>query len=129
MVVLFLVQETDDLALKSPKIMINKKLHRVVSLKTFSKFDKKFSLYTNIPNNEVIKTVREAYENHPAKTVATKVMITFLSLILTLNNFIFNYIQIMEWAMGTICAPAFTNIFMAHFEKQHKTTYITLYQK
>ena len=43
MVVLSLVHQTDDLALKSPKIMVNKELHRVVSLKTFSKFDKKFS--------------------------------------------------------------------------------------
>ena len=30
------------------------------------------SLYTNIPNNEGIKTVREAYDNHPNKTVATQ---------------------------------------------------------
>ena len=45
------------------------------------------SLYTNIPNNEGIKAVREAYDNHPNKSVATKVIITFLSLILTLNNF------------------------------------------
>ena len=66
------------------------------------------SLYTNIPNNEGIKAVREAYDNHPNKTVATKVIITFLSLILTLNNFAFNsinYLPIMGCAMGTICAP------------------------
>ena len=78
------------------------------------------SLYTNIPNNEGIKAVREAYDNHPNKTVATKVIITFLSLILTLNNFVFNsinYLQIMGCAMGTICASAYSNIFMAQFEK------------
>ena len=80
------------------------------------------SLYTNIPNNEGIKAVREAYDNHPNKTVATKVIITFLSLILTLNNFVFNsinYLQIMGCAMGTICASAYTNTFMAQFEKQN----------
>ena len=80
------------------------------------------SLYTNIPNNEDIKAVKEAYGNHPTKTVATKVIITFLSLILTLNNFVFNsinYLQIMGCAMGTICAPAYANIFMAQFEKHH----------
>ena len=80
------------------------------------------SMYTNIPNNEDIKAVKEAYGNHPTKKVATKVIITFLSLILTLNNFVFNsinYLQIMGCAMGTICAPAYANIFMAQFEKHH----------
>ena len=65
------------------------------------------SLYTNTPNNEGIKAVREAYDNHPNETVVTKVIITFLSLILTLNNFLFtsiNYLQIMGCGMGTICA-------------------------
>ena len=84
-------------------------------------------LYTNISNKEGIKAVREAYDNHPNKTVATKVIITFLSLILTLNNFVFNstnYLQIIGCAMGTICAPAYTNIFMAEFEKQHIYPYI-----
>ena len=65
------------------------------------------SLYTKIPNNQGIKAVREAYD---------------YSLILTLNNFFFNfinYLQIMGCAMGTICSPAYANIFMAQFEKQH----------
>ena len=77
-----------------------------------------------MPNNEGIKAVREAYDNHPNKTV---VIITFLSLILTLNDFVFNsmnYLQIMGCAMGTICAPAYGNIFMAQFEKQHIYPYI-----
>ena len=85
------------------------------------------SLYTNIPNNEGIKAVREAYGNRRKKTVATKVIIRFLSLILTLNNFVFNainYLQIMGCAMGTICAPAYANIFVAQFEKQHIYSYI-----
>ena len=85
------------------------------------------SLYTNIPNNEGIKAVREAYDNHPNKTVATKVIITFLCLILTLNNFVFNstnYLQTMGCAMGTICVPAYANIFKAQFEKQLIYPYI-----
>ena len=64
------------------------------------------SLYINNPNNEGIKAVKEAYDKRPDKTVSTKVITTFLSLILTLNNFIFNsvnYIQKMGCAMGTIC--------------------------
>lgn len=39
-------------------------------------FDMK-SICTNIPNNEVTKSVREASDNHPTKTVAAKVIITF----------------------------------------------------
>ena len=54
------------------------------------------SLYTNIPNAEGIKAVKESLDNHPMWTVATKAITTFLALILTLNNFIFhsrNYLQ------------------------------------
>ena len=84
------------------------------------------SLYTNIPNDEGKKAVREAYDNHLNKTVATKVIITFFSLILTLNNFVFNsvnYLQIMGCTMGKICAPAYANTFMAQFEKQYMYPY------
>ena len=82
---------------------------------------------TRFKNDEGIKAVRKAYDNHPDKTVATKVIITFLCLVPTLNNFFFNsinYLQIMECAMGTICAPAYVNIFMAQFEKQRIYPYI-----
>ena len=85
------------------------------------------SLHTKIPNNAGTKAVREAYDNHSNKTVATKVIIPFLSLILTLNNFVFgstNYLQIMGFPMGTICASAYANIFMDQFEKQHIVPYI-----
>ena len=43
-----------------------------------------------------------------------------MSLILTLNNFVFNdknYLQIKRCAMWTICAPPFANIFMGKFEE------------
>ena len=36
-----------------------------------------------------------------------------------------NYLQTKGGAMGTICAPSYTNIFMDHFEKK---TYIPIYQ-
>ena len=48
------------------------------------------SLYTNIPNSEGIATVKNAYESYPKKSIATKVITTFLSIILTLKNFILN---------------------------------------
>ena len=85
------------------------------------------SLYTNILNNKCIKAVREAYDKHPSKSVSTKVIITFLSLILTSNNFIFtcfHYVQVMVSAMRTICAPGYANIFMPKFEAKHIYHYI-----
>ena len=84
-------------------------------------------LYAIIPNNEDIKAIREAYDRHPYKTVSTKVIITFLSLILTLSNFIFNcshYLQVMGCAMDIICAPAYANIFIAQFKAKQKNPYI-----
>ena len=60
--------------------------------------------------------------NTQKKTLPTKVIVTFLSLILTLNYFTFNskfYLQTRGCAMGTICAPSYANIFMEHFEKTH----------
>ena len=80
------------------------------------------SLYINIPNDEGIKAVKEVYDKRPDKTVSTKVITSFLSLILTLNNFIsnsVNYIQKMGCAMGTICAPSYANLFMAQLEEKH----------
>ena len=41
-VVLSLVHQTEDLALKSPKIIVNKALLVAVSLKIVSKFGRKF---------------------------------------------------------------------------------------
>ena len=45
-----------------------------------------------------------------------------MTFILTLHNFAFNceqYLQIKEFAMGTICAPSYGNIFMDHFDKKY----------
>ena len=79
------------------------------------------ALYTSIPNSESIAALKTAYDKYQQKTVATKVLTTFLALILTLNNFIFSsklYLQIKCCAMGTICAPAYANIFMTYFEEK-----------
>ena len=78
------------------------------------------SLYTSIPNAEGIKAVKKSLDNHPKRTVAIKVITTFLASILRLNNFIFNYTNYLKpkgCAIGTICAPLYANIFMDHFEK------------
>ena len=54
--------------------------------------------------------------------LSTKVIITFLNLILTLDNFVFNcthYLKIMGCVRRTICALSYANIFMANFEAKH----------
>ena len=85
------------------------------------------SLYTNIPNAEGISAVKRAFNNYSKKSTSTKVITTFLALILTLNNFVFDcihYLQIKGCAMGTICAPAYANIFIANFELKYIYPYI-----
>ena len=77
------------------------------------------SLYKNIPNSDGIKALKTSLDNFPRKTIATKVITSFLSLNLTLNNFVFDckkYIQIKGCAIGTICAPSYANIFMDYFK-------------
>ena len=87
------------------------------------------SLYTNIPNHEGIEAVKSALNSASQKPIATKVIIKFLFLILTLNNFVFNgihYLQKIGCAMGTIYAPNYANIFMGKFEKTYIYPYINL---
>ena len=68
------------------------------------------SLYSNIPHKEGIKAVETTLKH---KNKPTMVIITFLKIILTLNNFIFNCKK--GCAMGTKCVPTYTNIFMGMF--------------
>ena len=51
------------------------------------------SLYTNNTNHAVIEAVKSALNPVSQKTIATKVIIRILFLILTLNNFVFNGIH------------------------------------
>ena len=51
------------------------------------------SIYTNIPNAEGVSAAKSAYDNYSEKTTITKVSTTFLALILTLNNFVFDCIH------------------------------------
>ena len=78
------------------------------------------SLYINIPNHEGIETAKEALNLVPKKPIPTKAVIKFLFLILTLSNFILSgihYLQKPEYAMGTRCAPYYTNIFKGKLER------------
>ena len=88
------------------------------------------SLYTSIPNAEGIEAVKESFDKHTSKNVTTKVITTFLTLILTLNNFVFNrkhYIQIKGCVMGAIFAPSYANIFMDHFDNIYTFSFKDFY--
>ena len=79
------------------------------------------SLYTNIPNPEGITAVI-SFLNTSAIKQLTPIITTFLRLILTLNNFIFNntnFLQTDGVSMGTKCAPAYANLFMGKFEETY----------
>ena len=78
------------------------------------------SLYTNIPHKEGIEAVKQKLKKSKP-SISIKVILTFLKLILTLNNFVFNginYLQKKGCAMGTKCGPSYANIFMGWFEEK-----------
>ena len=78
------------------------------------------SLYTNIPQEEGITIVCNAYENFHANNppIATNVVREMLSLILKYQFKGKDYLQTHGTAMGTKMAVAFANIFMASIEKE-----------
>ena len=56
------------------------------------------------------------------KNIETRIISTFLGLVLTLYNFVFNsqnYLRIKGCAMGTKCAPSYANIFMGIFQERY----------
>ena len=82
------------------------------------------ALYTNVPNNEGIDAVKQFFRarNRPGDDILSKIISTFLLLILTLNNFVFNdtnYVQVNGASMGTMCAPTYASLFMGAFEQTH----------
>ena len=82
------------------------------------------SLYTNIPNNEGLDAIKSYFRSRaaPGDQILSKVICTFLTLILTLNNFVFNgvnYVQTNGASMGTKCAPTYASLFMGKFEERY----------
>ena len=80
------------------------------------------SLYTNIPQEEGLVLVCQAYEEFHDKSppIATHFLKEMLSLILKENSIQFNgkdYLQIHGTAIGTKMAVAFANIFVAKIEQ------------
>ena len=80
------------------------------------------SLCTSIPDNEGFASFKKKYDHYPKKTIPAEIITTFLALLLVLNIFIiFNskfYLHIKDCAMGTICVPAYANIFKSEFEEK-----------
>ena len=67
------------------------------------------------------------FDNYSKKTTNTKIITTFLALILTLNNFLFDcmhHLLIKGCVLGTIYAPTYANVFMANFELKYIYPYI-----
>ena len=87
------------------------------------------ALHTNLSNNEGIAAVKRKHDNYTKKTAATKVITTFLALILAFNNFIFKskfYLQIKGCAVRTICAPKGNYILLRreiHLIKKNYSSY------
>ena len=93
-------------------------------LKTCSTFQSAFNksiflIRHNIPHKDGIEAVKQKLKKSKP-SISIKVILTFLKLILTLNNFVFNRINYLPkkgCAMGTKCAPSYANIFMGWFEE------------
>ena len=84
------------------------------------------ALYTNIPHTDGTDACREYLDKRPDKTTSTSFICNLITLILTMNNFIFNglnYLQINGTAMGTCMAPNYANIFMGKLETNFLNTY------
>ena len=87
------------------------------------------ALYTNIPNHGGIEAVKETLNNQAKKSIATRAIIKFVYLTLTLNNFVFNGINYIQNKGCAIFAPAYVNtcvckIFRGKFEKLHIYPYL-----
>ena len=77
------------------------------------------SLYTNIPNEEGIRSVARSLVKNPPPLTTPRIVLEFLREVLTKNNFEFdgkNYLQVGGTAMGTKLAPSYANIFMGDLE-------------
>ena len=90
-------------------------------VKDTSNFINKINAVISVPENsylEGISPVKRAFDNYSKKTTTTKVITTFLALIFTLNNFVFDcihYLQIKGYTMGTISANCLCKYFHGKF--------------
>ena len=85
------------------------------------------SLYTNIPHNEGIQSIKEMLAIHkPSDSLPqNSYILKLLEVVLTNNHFEFNgkHFQVSGTAMGTKLAPSYANWFMTKFEEKHVYIY------
>ena len=88
----------------------------------------KFVHFTrNSSNDKGLQAVEATLKQ---KNLLAKIIISFVKIILTLNNFTFNcknVLRITRCAMVTKCAPTYANTFMGMFEETH--IYLLIKQK
>eukprot|EP00079_Xenopus_tropicalis_P014684 XP_004911451.1 PREDICTED: uncharacterized protein LOC101735191 [Xenopus tropicalis] len=80
------------------------------------------SLYTVIPHDQGISSVRRALATSEGKNVPTEFLLHLLELTLTRNFFRFEkdfFLQLSGTAMGSALAPSYANLYMADFESTH----------
>ena len=80
------------------------------------------SLFTNISHKEGVNTVAHALEARTNPSIATRVILKLLTLVLFLNNFCFDdkhYLQMKGCAMGAKCSGSYSDLFMGRFEGLH----------
>ena len=80
------------------------------------------SLFTNIPNTVGINAVAKALENQTDLKIPIRVIIKFLHLTLTLNNFSFNGRNILQKkgsSMGSRSSCRYADVFMDDFENKY----------
>ena len=94
-------------------------------------------LYTSIPNSEGIAATNKRYNSYIHQTLPTKIITTFVALILTLRNFVFNskfYLQTKRLCYGyNLCSSickyrpgwTWTKIYLSVEKKQ--INFFTLY--
>ena len=79
------------------------------------------SLYTIIPNGEVLVTLKPFLEKRIIKELSTDTLLRLAELVFTPNCFSFNcefFQQINGVAMGTKMGPSCANLFVGYVEEQ-----------
>ena len=79
------------------------------------------ALYTSIPHREGMNAVAHYLLKRENPSIAARVILKLLSLILFLNNFCFNdenYLQRKGCAMGAKCSGSYADLFMGLFESR-----------
>ena len=78
------------------------------------------SLCRDIPHKDGIEAVKQKLKKSKT-SISIKVILSYLKLISTLKNFVFNginYLQKKGCTMGTKCAPSCANYFISSFDEK-----------